>query len=110
GWCVVYRRTCCVKSSGPVHTFTLTLPGHTHPGMYSAQAGEAPGSTHTHTHTHTHTQTHSPTLTQGAELRTGSQGGGQPRHDAPVRGEVEAEVQQAGDQVHGGTGQDAAVR
>lgn len=48
--------------------------------------------------------------TQCTELSAGGQGRGQTGHDAPVGGKVEPEVQQAGDQVHGGAGQDAAVR
>lgn len=48
--------------------------------------------------------------TERAELSTSGEGRGQARHDASVGGKVEPEVQQAGDQVHGGAGQDAAVR
>ena len=48
-------------------------------------------------------------LTQSTELRAGGQGGGQPGNNAAIGGKVEPEVQQAGDQVHGGAGEDAAV-
>lgn len=48
--------------------------------------------------------------TQRTQLSASSQRGRKPRHDASVGGKVEPEVQQAGDQVHGGAGQDAAVR